>query len=97
MVDSQNTDAVSVGKLLELADDFIITGIAVRLTADFSDFLHGVDDNEFGVGMLAHKVLKLLVQPVSDLARRSCKVQPVSVVDPVHHKHPALDALKIIL
>ena len=96
MMDGQDTDTVLVGKLLEFADDLIIAGVAVCLTADFADFLHGVDDNEFGVGMLAHEILKLLVQPVSDLARSGCKVQPVGVVDAVHHEHTALDALKII-
>ena len=97
MVNSQNADAVLVGKLLEPTDDLIIAGVAVRLAADFPDFLHGVNDNEFGVGMFSHEVLKLLVQPVSNLARRSCKVQPVGVVDAVHHEHTALDALKIVL
>ena len=86
-----------VGKLLELADDLIIAGVAVSLAADFPDFLHGVDDNESGVGMLPHEILKLLVQSISDFARRSCKVQPVGVVDAVHHKHSTLDALKIVL
>ena len=46
--------------------------------------------------MFPHEVLKLLVQPVSNLACRSCKVQPVGVVDAVHHEHSTLDALKII-
>ena len=81
VVDGQDADAVLVGKLLELADDLIIAGVAVSLAADFPDFLHSVDDNEPGVGMFPHEVLKLLVQPVSNLARRSCKVQPVGVVD----------------
>ena len=97
VVNSQNADAVLVGKLLEPTDDLIIAGVAVRLAADLADFLHGVNDNEFGVGMFPHDVLKLLVQPVSNLACRSCKVQPVGVVDAVHHEHTALDALKIIL
>ena len=97
MVDGQNADAMLVGKLLEPTDDLIIAGVAVCFAADLADFLHGVNDNEFGVGMFPHEVLKLLVQPVSDLARRSCKVQPVGVVDAVHHKHSALDALKIVL
>ena len=96
MVNSQNADAVLVGKLLEPTDDLIIAGVAVCLAADLPDFLHGVNDNEFGVGMLPHEILKLLVQPVSDLARSGCKVQPVGVVDAVHHEHTALDALKII-
>ena len=96
MVDGQNADAVLVGKLLELADDLIVACVAVRLTADFPDFLHGVNDNESGIGMLPHEILKLFIQPVSDLARSGCKVQPVGVVDAVHHEHTALDALKII-
>ena len=60
VVDGQNADAVLVGKLLEPTDDLIIAGVAVRLAADFPDFLHGVNDNEFGVGMFSHEVLKLL-------------------------------------
>ena len=96
VVDGQNADAVLVGKLLELADDLIITGVAVCLAADLTDFLHGVNDNESGVGMLAHEILKLLVQPISNFASSVCKVQPVGVVDAVHHEHTALDALKII-
>ena len=74
MVDSQDTDTVLVGKLLELADDLIIAGVAVRLAADFPDFLHGINDNEFGVGMLPYEVFKLFVQSVSNLARSGCKV-----------------------
>ena len=61
MVDGQDADAMLVGKLLELADDLIITGVAVCLAADFPDFLHGVNDNESGVWMFPHEVLKLLV------------------------------------
>lgn len=40
VVDGQDADAVLVGKLLELADDLIIAGVAVSLAADFPDFLH---------------------------------------------------------
>ena len=47
--------------------------------------------------MLAHEILKLLVQPISNFASSGCKVQPVGVVDAVHHEHTALDALKIVL
>jgi len=96
VVDGQNADAVLVGKLLEPTDDLIIAGVAVCFAADLTDFLHGVDDNEFGVGVLPHEILKLFVQSISDLSRSGCKVQPVGVVDAVHHEHTALDALKII-
>ena len=97
MVDSQDTDTVLVGKLLEPTDDLIIAGVAVRLAADLSDFLHGVDDNEFGVWMLPHKIFKLFIKPISDFSGSGRKVQPVGVVDAVHHKHSALDTLKIVL
>ena len=96
VMDGQNADAVLVGKLLEPTDDLIIAGVAVCFTADLADFLHGVDDNEFGVGVLPHEILKLFVQSISDLSRSGCKVQTVGVVDPVHHEHSTLDALKII-
>ena len=46
--------------------------------------------------MLPHEILKLFVQSISDLSRSGCKVQTVGVVDPVHHEHSTLDALKII-
>ena len=89
-------DLTSRTKLLEFADDLIIAGVAVRLAADFPDFLHGVNDNESGVWMFLHEVFKLFVQSASDFPGSGCKVQPVGVVDAVHHEHTALDALKII-
>ena len=93
-MNGQNTDPVLISKLLDSADDLIVAGIAVCFTANLTDLLHSVNDDEIGVGMFPHEVFKLFVQPVSDLARRSCKVQPVDVVDAVHHEHPALDSLE---
>ena len=65
---------MSVRKTLELADNLIVAGVAVRLAADLAYFLHGVNDNESGIGMFSHEIFELFVQPVSNLARSSCKV-----------------------
>ena len=97
MVDGQHTNAVPVCELLEPADDFIITGIAVSLAARFTDFLHGVNDNELGIRMLPHEVFKLLIKTVPHLICRCCKMKIICVLHAIHHKHPALDALEIIL
>ena len=97
MVNGQNTDAVLVGELLQLADDFIIAGVTVSLAANLSDFLHRVNDNELGIGMLIHKELKLFVQAVSDFVCRCCEVEIAAVLYAVHHKHTALDSLVIVL
>ena len=97
MVDDQNTDAMLVGKLFEPADDFIIAGVAVCLTANLTDFLHGVYDDELGVGMLVYKELKLFIQTVSDFICRRCEVEIAAVLHTVHHKHSALDSLIIVL
>ena len=97
MVDGQNTDAVLVCELLQLADDFIIAGVAACLAANLTDFLHRVYDDELGVWMLIHKELKLFVQTVSDFICRRCEVELVAVLYAVHHKHTALDSLVIVL
>ena len=86
-----------VCKTLEFADDLIVAGVAVCFAADLPDFLHGVDDNEFGVGVFPHEILKLFVQPVSDFVCCRCKMQAGGIRHAVHHKHPALDSLEIIL
>ena len=96
-MNGNDANAVSVRKTLELADDLIVAGVAVRLASGFSDFLHGVNDNEFGVGMLTHKIFKLFVKTVSDFVCCRCKMQAGGIRHAVHHKHPALDSLEIIL
>lgn len=50
VVDCQDADPVLVGKLLEPADDLIVGGIAVSLTAHLPDFLKGIHDDELGSG-----------------------------------------------
>ena len=49
-MDNQNANPFCVGQLFQLADYFIIAGVAVGLTAGFANFLQGVNDDEIGVG-----------------------------------------------
>ena len=49
MMNGQYADTMFVRKLLELADDFIVAGIAVCLASHLPDFLHGVNDDELGI------------------------------------------------
>ena len=94
-MDGQNTDAVLVGKLLELTYDFIITGITVHFTAYLTDFLHSVNDDGIGVRVLLYKILQLFIQPIPNLSSGG-EVEVGSIVHAAHLKHPALDTLKII-
>lgn len=97
MVDDENTDAMPVCELLEPADDFIIAGVAVSLTTDFTDFLHGINYDELGIGMLPDKEIKLFIESVADLICHRCKVEFFTILHAVHHKHSALDSLVIVL
>ena len=56
VVDGQHTDAMLVGKLFQPADNLVVAGVAICLAADLADFLHCVNDEEFGVGMFPDKV-----------------------------------------
>ena len=74
VVNDENTDTMPVRKLLESADDVIIAGIAVSFTADLTDFLHCINDDELSVVVLTDKEVKLLIKPISDFVCRRCKV-----------------------
>ena len=96
MVDGQHTDTVLIGKLLNLANDFIITGVAVRLSTNFPNLLHGINNNEIGVRVFSYEVFQLFIQSISNLSGSSGKVKVGCILYTVHHKHTALDTLKII-
>ena len=96
VVNSQQTDTVSVCKRLQFPDNLVVAGIAVRFAAGLPNFLHGVDDDEFGVRVLPHKIGKLFIQTVSNLPSRRCKVEIGCIFHAIHPEHPALDALEII-
>ena len=96
MVNSQHTNTMLIGKLLDSANDFIIAGVAVCLSANLSNLLHGIDDNEIGVRVLPHEVFQLFIQSISNPSGSSSKVKVGCILYTVHHKHAALDTLKII-
>ena len=95
-MDGQNTDTVLISKLLDSADDFIVAGITVRFTAYLTDLLHSVNDDEIGVRVLLHEILQLFIQPIPNLSGGGGEVEVGGIVHTVHHKHPALNTLKII-
>ena len=97
MVDHQHANTKAVCKLFELSNNLIVTGIAVRLTAHLPNLLHSVNDNELGIWMLPHKILKLLIQSIPNLSGIGGKMQMLCIMNAIHHEHPALDTLKIIL
>ena len=96
MMDGQNTDPVLISKLLDSADNLIVAGIAVRFAAYLTDLLHSVNDDEIGVRVLLHEILQPFIQPISNLSSGGGEVEVGGIVHTVHHKHPALDTLKII-
>ena len=70
--------------------------LRVCLAAHLPDLLYGVDDDKLGVRVLPHEVLQLFVQSVADFPGSGGEVEISGIVHAIHHKHPALDALKII-
>ena len=96
-MNGNDANAVPVCKTLEFADDLIVAGVAVRLASGFPNLLHGVNDNQLRVGAFLYEILKLLVKTVSDFVCCRCKMQAGGIRHAVHHKHPALDSLEIIL
>ena len=96
-MDGNDANAVSVRKTLELSDDLIVAGVAVSLASGLPNLLHGVNDNQLRVGVFLYEILKLLVKTVSDFVCCRCKMQAGGIRHAVHHKHPALDSLEIIL
>ena len=97
VMDGNDANAVSVRKTLELSDDLIVAGVAVSLASGLPNLLHGVNDNQLRVGVFLYEILKLLVKTVSDFVCCRCKMQAGGIRHAVHHKHPALDSLEIIL
>ncbi len=80
----QESDASLIGKVFQLANDFLITGIAVLITAGFSDFLQSVNDNQPGIFVLRNEAIQLFVKPCTELLGTSCKVE---VICALHSEH----------
>ena len=93
---SQTADPVLISKLLDPADDLIVAGVTVCFAAYLTDLLHGVNDDEIGIRVLLHEILQLFIQPIPNLSGGGGEVEVGGIVHAVHHKHPALDTLKIV-
>ena len=97
VVDGQHTDTMLICELLDPADDLIVAYVAVCLIANLSNLLHGVNDDELGIRVLPHEIFQLFVQSVPNFPGNGGKVEIGGIIHAVHHKHPTLDALEIIL
>ena len=96
VMNGQHTDTILIGKLLDSSDDFIVAGITVRFFAYLTDLLHSVNDDEIGARVLPREILQLFIQSIPNLSGSNGKVKVGCIVHAVHHKHPALNTLKII-
>ena len=67
VVDNQDTDAMSVSKLLQLADYLIVAGVAVTVAHRFPDFLQGIHNNQLGVTVFPDKLFQLFIQAAAML------------------------------
>ena len=97
MVDDQDADAISVSKLLQLADHFIVAGVAVTVAYRFPDFLQGIHDNEFGIAVFPHELFQLFTQAAADHLSVGGEVEGVCPFHPEHSEHPALQPALVIL
>ena len=93
----QKADSIFVSELLQPADDFIIAGVAVRLSADLPNFLKGIHDYQSCVRMLFEKQLQLIFQTAPDLLCAGGKVEFLCAVHSEHPEHPILQPLVIVL
>ena len=85
-----------VRKFLHLANNDIIIGVAVSLTADFTDFLQSIDNNKLCIRVLPHELFKLLIETVSYLFGIDGKVKIIRSFHAEHTEHTLLQTLVII-
>ena len=92
----QQADSVFVSELFQLADDFIIAGVAVSVTAQLTHLLQRVHDYQSCVRMLFEKQLQLIFQTAADLFGAGGKVEFFCAVHSKHTEHPILQPFVII-
>ena len=61
VVDNQDADAISVSKLLQLADHLIVAGVAITIAHCLPDFLQGIHDNQLGITVFPNKLFQLFI------------------------------------
>ena len=96
VVDNQDADAISVSKLLQLADHFIVAGIAVTVAYRFPDFLQGIHDNEFGIAVFPNELFQLFIQATADHFSVGGEVEGACPLHSEHSEHPVLQTALVI-
>ena len=61
VVDNQDANAISVSKLLQLADYLIVAGVAVTIAHCLPDFLQSIHDNQLGFTVFPNKLFQLFI------------------------------------
>ena len=90
MVDNPDADAISVSKLLQLADHLIVAGVAVTVAHCLPNFLQGIHDNKFGVTVFPDELFQLFIQATADHLSVGGKVEGACPLHSEHSEHPAL-------
>ena len=80
----QQTHAALIGKLFQLTDDLIIISVAISISADLTDLLQSVDDNESGIRMFLHELLNLFIQSCTDLLGLHCEMELIRTLYAKH-------------
>ncbi len=96
MVDDQDADAISVSKLLQLADHLIVAGVAVTVAHRLPDFLQGIHDNELGITVFPDELFQLFIQAAADHLGAGSEVEGACPLHAKHTEHPALQTALVI-
>ena len=90
VVDDQDADAISVSKLLQLADHLIVAGVAVTVAHCLTDFLQGIHDNELGITVFPDELFQLFIQAAAEHLGAGSEVEGAYPLYAKHTEHPAL-------
>ena len=90
MVDNPDADAISVSKLLQLADHLIVAGVAVTVAHCLPNFLQGIHDNQLGITVFPEKLFQLFIQATADHLSVGGEVERACPLHAKHTEHTAL-------
>ena len=96
VVDNQDANAISVSKLLQLADYLIVAGVAVTIAHCLPDLLQGIHDNQLGITVFPNKLFQLFIQAAADYLSVGGEVDGACPLHSEHSEHPALQPALII-
>ena len=87
---------MGVCKTFQSCHNLIIVCITIIISANFTHFLKGINDNQFRVRMLCHKPCKLFIQSFSQLTSRNREEKVVCTLCSKHPVQTFLQATVII-